>query len=284
MKKDLLVDVPTRSSIDRLSQIRTTKDLSSVLLYAEAFTDFEQQIILDNKADLLPDRLPNHWFKHDYPDENSANYINSVFREKLPTLSDLKKVCITNGSVLTIVGGGTCLLGSKSASHIDSGRVVCRLNHPYMFDHAEDVGTKTTIHMFNERRLYDYTRQITRDDFYLMGVLNIAVGTVSKTACYLEYARFLDSGGGNTTLLVLKPSFLSSIASLHPNKKPTLGFVATAFGLRVYGGVTLYGFDLGSSRRHYHGTDVIHHSHDVEFEASEFINCENNLHNFKIYS
>ena len=79
-------------------------------------------------------------------------------------------------------------------------------------------------------------------------------------------------------------SFVASVAALHPNKKPTLGFIATSFGLRVFGGVTLYGFDLASSNKHYHGIDRIHVQHDIEFEAAEFINCEKKLHNFSIVS
>jgi hypothetical protein len=284
MKRDLLIEIPSRSKLERLSHIPTTYDLASVILYDRAFTEFEESVVSANEEDLLPDRLPNHWLKEDYPDKNSARYICSVFKKHLPTLEELYENSFVMGDAIAIVGGGTCLLGSGYASDIDSHRIVCRLNHPYLFEHSADVGTKTTIHLFNERRLYDFTRQITRDDFSLLGTMNIGVGTVSKTACYLEYARYLDSGGDKTKLLVFKPSFLASIGVLHPNKKPTLGFVATAFALRVYGSTTLYGFDLGSSRKHYHGIDTIHQSHAVEFEAAELIHCESSLHNFKINS
>lgn len=283
--KDLLIDIPERSGLERISHIPTTYDLASVLLYDEAFNDFERSVVRANLSrDLQRDRLPNHWLEADYPDERSADYICDVFSEQLPTLSELVDGCYLQGDSVAIIGGGTCLLKSNNGSDIDSHRLVCRLNHPYIPDHYEDVGTKTSIHIFNERRLYDYTRAITRDDFQLLGALNIGVGTVSITAGLLEYARYLDSDQDRTKLVTLKPSFMASIAALHPNKKPTLGYVATGFSLRVFGGVTLYGFDLASSRKHYHGVDTIHVSHDVEFEAAEFIHCERNLHNFHIIS
>lgn len=284
MKKDFLVDIPERPRLERLVQIPTTHDLASVLLYREAFNDFEKAVVKNNKPDLNADRLPKHWLERDYPDRRSADYICEVFSSQLPTLAEVADSALVFGKSLTIVGGGTCLINSSYGVDIDSDKLVCRLNHPYISDHKSDVGVKTTIHMCNERRLYDYTRQITRDDFRLLGALNICTGTTSKTAGYLEYARYLDSGGHPTHLVALKPSFLASIGALHPNKNPTLGFIATAFGLRVFGGVTLYGFDLGSTNKHYHGIDVVHSSHALDFEAAELINCEKHLHNFNIKS
>jgi len=283
MNEDLLVNIPEFPTLERLSHIPVTSDLSSVVLYKEAFTDFERGVISDNSSDLLRENMPTHWLEEDWPDPNSAPYICSVFSDKLPSLSDISNFSIYGGHI-TIVGGGSCLLNSKYGKHIDSNKVVCRLNHPFITEHSEDIGTKTTIHLFNERRIYDYTRDITRDDFQLLGVLNIAIGTTNETAALLEYARYLDSGGDPSAMLVLKPSFRACLSSLHSTKKPSIGYAAAAFGIRVFGGVTLYGFDLGKSRRHYHGSERLHSSHDPEFEAAEFIHCAKSLHNFDIVS
>ena len=284
MKKDLLVEIPEYPTLDRISQLPPLRDISSVLLYREAFNKFEQAVLINNSSsDLGKERLPLHWLVEDHPDEHSAEYICSVFREKLPKYSDLSKLDV-RGTSLTVVGGGSCLRGSKYATYIDSGKVVCRMNHPYIPECSEDVGNKTTIHFVNERRLYDYTRGVSRDDFSLLGVLNITIGTTSATAAYLEYARYLDSGGDPLHILTLKPSFRMGVGALHSTRQPSLGFLVAAFGIRTFGSVTLYGFDLGASRDHYHMREKLPLAHDPEFEAAEFINCSDSLYNFKIMS
>jgi len=284
MKEDLIVDIPTYPTLDRISQLPPVRDIASVLLYKEAFNDFEKSVVLANsKHDLAKERLPLHWLDKDHPDSKSGEYICSVFSEKLPKLSDLTKLDV-RGDNITLVGGGSCLKDSQYGSDIDSNKVVCRMNHPYIPECSDDVGNKTTIHFFNERRLYDYTRQITRDSFALLGVLNVAVGTTSATAAYLEYARYLDSGGDPLHIITLKPSFRVGIGALHSTKQPSLGYIATAFGIRTFGSVTLYGFDLGISRDHYHMREKLPLAHDPEFEAAEFIHCANSMYNFKIVS
>jgi hypothetical protein len=284
MSGDVIVDIPSRKTLERLSHIPTVRDLSTVLLCRESFTDFEKSVVRSNTRDLLSENLPNHWLASDHPDAKSADYICNVFSRKLPTLSEIRKAFHIYGDSISIVGGGTCILGTGYGTDIDANKIVCRLNHPYISEYSKDVGRKTTIHMFNERRLYDYTRGNTRDSFTMLGALNIGVGTTSKTAAFLEYARYLDCGNDPTHIVTLKPSFIATVGALHSTKKPSLGFVAAAFGIRVFGEVTLYAFDLGISSMHYHGIDKVHSSHDLSFEAGELVNCVEKLHNFKIIS
>ena len=47
-RKDLIVDIPTVAGLERISHIPVTFDLASVILYEEAFTDFERSLVHAN--------------------------------------------------------------------------------------------------------------------------------------------------------------------------------------------------------------------------------------------
>ena len=271
-----------KSGVTKLSQISPVHDLSAVLLHRESFTEFENDVIRSYTYCLAEDRMPVHWLEEDWPDSRSIDYICSVFREKLPTIEELSSNIKMHGNDIALVGGGCCVKDTGLGSVIDGHKVVLRMNHPYIDEHGDDIGSKTTIHMINERRCYEFTRKKSRDDFHPLGLVNVFAGTTSELAACLEYARFLDCGGMGGNFVMLKPSFRKGIDLLHTNAKPSLGFISAAFALRVFDRITLYGYDLGKGTRHYHGRDRLHSSHDPSGEATAFKECAESSDNFTI--
>jgi hypothetical protein len=159
-----------------------------------------------------------------------------------------------------------------------------RLNHPYLSECSDDVGTETTMHLINERRCYELVTGTPKDEFTSVGLFNMFVGTTSETAALLEYARFLDGGGLGTDYFVLKPSFRKSLDVLHDKSNPSLGFLSVGIALRLFEKINLYGFDMGrGSGDHYHGREKLHPAHSPKFEAMSFLDCENNINSFCIY-
>ena len=289
MANNYIVDIPEFSKISGITDIPYTGDLSSVLLYKEAFTLFEEDVIRSNSDwpgyHLREHRQPLHWDKSHWPDETSFDYICDVFRSHLPSLQDLRTAASFHGSSLALVGGGSCLKGMGNADLIDSHDIVLRLNHPYLEECFEDVGTRTTIHMINERRTYNLISGTPKENFYPMGVLNILTGSTSETATLLEYARFLDSGGEPSKYFVLKPSFSKTLEVIHDKHNPSLGWKAVGFALRVFNNTTIFGFDLGrGSGSHYHGREKLHPAHSPQFEGRSFLECHRVRDGFSIHS
>ena len=271
-----------KSGVTRLSQISPVHDLSAVLLHRESFTEFEDDVVRSYEYCLSRDRMPGHWAEDDWPDKRSIDYVCSVFKEKLPTIEELSSNIKMYGNDIALVGGGCCINDTALGATIDEHKVVLRMNHPYIDDHVVDIGDKTTIHMMNERRCYEFTRKNSRDDFHPLGLVNVFAGTTSELAACLEYARYLDCGGTGGNFVMLKPSFRKGIDLLHANAKPSLGFISVAVALRIFDVITLYAYDLGEGTRHYHGRDRLHPSHDPEGEANAFKECEGSLNNFTI--
>jgi len=285
MEQNYFVDIPDVVSVSKISDIRPTGDLSSVILYKEAFNNFEEDVLRSNSHHLEKERMPAHWSAEHLPDSDSFDYICRVFRERLPLLDDLKGVVSFSGDSIALVGGGSSLKKGNYSDDIDSYKIILRMNHPYLEEYFQYTGTKTTVHFINERRCYELVSGSPVSGFSPQGILNVFSGTTNETAALLEYARYLDNDGDPSQYFVLKPSFRKTIDIFHGDEmNPSLGFISVCFSLRVYENIHLYGYDMGQGDgTNYHGRNKIHPAHDPVKEALSFLDCESSLNGFHIY-
>ena len=241
-----IAQVPEKPSLTRLKHIRPVHDLSSVLLHRESFTDFEADVLATYSRQLNTELAG--WNSADLPDKRSVDYIIRVFRTHLPRFKDTPHK--VPGNDLAIVIESPKLINSGLGSTIDTHRTVLRVNHKNnAADAHKDIGLRSTIQMMDEYNCYKFTRNFLPKNNFPVGSFNIFSGSKSDLAACLEYARYLDCGGDPSSFFVLKPSFRGAISVLSKDQYPSLGFIAIAFGLRLFDKITVYGFDGSSFER-----------------------------------
>ena len=257
-----IADIPVKPSLTRLKHIRPVHDLASVLLHRESFTDFEGDVLASYQRQLNVE-LPG-WAPEDLPDERSVDYITRVFKTHLPRYEDTPHK--VPGNDLAIVVESPKLIGTNLGEVIDSHRTILRVNHKNNTEHThKDIGLRSTIHLMDEYNCYNFTRSFLPKNNFPVGSFNIFSGGRSDLAACLEYARYLDCGGDSSSFFVLKPSFRGAISVLAEDKNPSIGFIATAFGLRLFDNITVYGFDSS------------------EFEREELLACSSYFENFRLH-
>jgi hypothetical protein len=257
-----IADIPQKPALTRLKHIRPVHDLTSVLLHRESFTKFESDVLATYSRHLEA-RLPS-WDSKDYPDAKAVSYVNRIFKSHLPRYEDTPSKL--PGNDLAIVINSPKLSGAGLGIEIDSHKTVLRLNHRREGEHThKDVGFRTTLQMMDENSCYEFTRNLLPANLGHTGIFNIFSGVQSELAACLEYARYLDCGGDSSSFFVLKPSFRGAITALSESGSPSLGFIATAFALRLFDNITVYG-----------------HAASPSFEHSELLACASQFTNFSI--
>lgn len=278
------IDIPQAPSVTEFEHIRSTGDLASVILYKEAFTPFEKEIIKHYpkwhgttppdywKGDDLtdwnrkhrkpkpgpPDQVP----EYEEVTETVTDFIIRIFEEKLPTFEDIRNMRVpdpnltvidpypVHGPKYTDMGGISTNMRYGHGEHITSK------------DYQERFGNRTTIHMLPIDCLH-------QNPLKRYGALSI-VSDINELYAAFAYASFLDrpiqapegaklrSPDGPTFLL--KPSFRRSLDELSRTTSP-MKTIMLGFSMRVSRKITWYGATkadiVGETSKHLDRLSVI---------------------------
>lgn len=169
---------------------------------------------------------------------------------------------LANARSIALVGNGPNLRDSGFGSRIDEFDVVVRCNFPQIGAHANDVGTRTDIVMFNETLRPRLARLRERES---------AFATVPALGLHPEPDFVADPTNATLidtpTLAAAGRSFLSEISYA----RSTTGLMA--INLIVFfcqRPVTIFGFDFfaDTDRPHYFGNQVgAYLGHELEYEG-----------------
>ena len=247
-----VIDIPDAPSVTGFEHIRTTGDLSSVVLHRESFTSFEKEIIkcfpkwFGRKPVEWEGKDLNEWtHDHTFPapteedpermetvTEDAVTFIIRTFEEKLPTFEDSKGIKMP-GSNLTVIDPYPVPDAAEFSDKAGVSTVMKfgddEITHP---DYVKKFGTRTSVHLIppwffmnnHKKRFSSITIISEENEWY--------------TA--FAYAQYLHRGGDPKTAYILKPSFRKGIDELARNET-TMKHIMLGVALRVFSKVAWFG-------------------------------------------
>jgi hypothetical protein len=254
-----VIDIPDAPSVTGFEHIRSTGDLSSVVLHRNSFTAFEKEIIrcfpnwfsqkplewdgvdLTQWSHIHKEPIPpteedmkDLNYQQAYRDvtEDAVTFIIRTFSEKLPTFKDSKGVALPDSNLTVIDPYPTV----STAPFTDMGGIstVMRFGDVEIVspEYVEKFGNRTSVHF-----MPPWFLMANPDTRYASITI---ISAENEWYTLFAYAQYLHRGGDPKTAFVLKPSFRKGIDEL-ARQQTSMKHIMLGVGLRVFGKVTWYG-------------------------------------------